>query len=101
MTTAYKIPLSNTPQKLSVELGGNTYKITTSYNTYDRIWYLYLYDSLGALLVTIPLVAGLNLLYQHQYLDIRGALAAVCDAHPLDSPSLDDLGSDGNIYFIE
>jgi hypothetical protein len=100
MTTAYKIPLKSVPQKLNIELAGELYRMTTAYNNYDAVWYMYLYNADGGLLVTIPLVAGLNLLYQHQHLGVGGALAAVCDAHPLDSPSLSEMGVDGNVYFI-
>lgn len=101
MATYYEIPLSPTPQKISIPLGGITYSMTVKWNWVSACWMLDIADASGNALVNgIPIVTGVDLIGQYAYLGFAGKLVAQTDNDPDAVPTFDDLGTTGHLYFI-
>lgn len=99
--TAYRIPLSSVPQRLSISLAGVIYNLTLRWNRFAQAWMLDISDiNFVPMINGIPLVTGANLLAQYAYKGIGGQLIAQTDNSPLDPPSFTNLGSQGNLYFV-
>jgi hypothetical protein len=99
--TAYEIPLTTSPQSLSVSLGGTLYQLVVKWNSISSNWNLDLSDNNGNLILGgIPLVCGLDLLQQFAYLDLGGSLYAQTDHSPNSPPTFTNLGVTGHLYFV-
>jgi hypothetical protein len=99
--TAFEIPLSATPQTLSVSLVGVTYNLTVKWNDISRAWVIDLYDQNDNLIVGgIPMVTGEDLLEPYGYLKIGGQLIVQTDTDTLAVPTFDNLGATSHLYFI-
>lgn len=97
---SFEVPLSPTPQKITMAMGGSTYELTVRWNVPNNTWMLDIADTDGnSILSSIPVVTGTNLLEQYDYLDFGVSLFAFTD-HDLDSPpTFDNLGTTGHLYF--
>ncbi|VFR31931.1 probable bacteriophage protein STY1063 [plant metagenome] len=94
----YEIPLSPTPQRFSILLGGTSYQLTLRYR---EGWFLDVADATGTpMLSGVPLVTGIDLLGQHRHLGFAGALRVQGAAHPDDVPTFDDLGVGAKLYWV-
>lgn len=99
--TIYEIPLSAEPQSFQIALGSNTYNVTVSWNSIATCWVVDLADDVGTpILQGLPLVTGLDLLRQYQYLGLGGSLIAQSDTNPDLVPEFDTLGSSSHLYFV-
>lgn len=97
----YEIPLTPEPQRFGVDLGGTRYLLRLLWCKHAQAWILDISDSRGIGLVHgIPVVTGVNLLSQHKYLGIAGALVASTDHNPDAPPTFDNLGLTGHVYFV-
>lgn len=99
MTQVAEIPLTPEPQTFSIMLGSTVYELTF---TYRNGWLLDIADaSSNPILSGIPLVCGLDLLAQYQYLGIGGALVVLSDGDGLTPPTFDNLGQSCHLYFVQ
>lgn len=99
--TPFLIPLANGPQTLSISLAGTLYNLRLYWNVPAQLWLLDIASASGtALLSGIPLVTGVDLLDQYQYLGFGGSLYAQTDNAALTPPTFDNLGVTGNLYFV-
>lgn len=99
--TAYEIPLTPTPQRFSISLGGVRYQINLQWNRFSQAWAIDIYDSNKILLIGgVPLVTGTDLLEQFGYVEIGGSLFAQTDNDTLAVPTFDNLGVNSHIYFV-
>lgn len=100
--TIYPFSLQPNPQKFTISLGGIQYTFTLRYrNTVEGGWILDIGDSQNNPLVQgIPLVTGASLLGQYAYLGIGGDLWCSTTSDPDAPPTFDNLGTDGNLYFV-
>jgi hypothetical protein len=98
----YLIPLTNIPQTFEIQLNGITYNLTTRFNDQDDAgWVIDLADADNVPLVTgLPLVTGGNLLDGLEYLGIGGELWVYTNGDPNAVPTVDNLGTDSNLYFV-
>jgi hypothetical protein len=99
----YNIPLTNIPQKFTIELGGKEYILTCRWN--DAIeggWFIDIDDSITntPILHNLPLVTGNNLLEQYEYLGIKGALVVLTNGDNTAVPTLENLGVESFLYFV-
>lgn len=104
MTTAYQIPLqTGVPQKFSAALGGVTYQLTFQYrNDPSGGWCLDIDDASNNPIVHgIPLVTGADLLAQYKHLGFTGKLVVQTTSNPDAVPTFANLGSDGQIYWVQ
>lgn len=97
---AYEIPLEATPQQFDIALDGVTYTMRSRWNDISQIWQLDLYLDGAALFLSMPLVAGNNLLEQWAYLGIPGILATSTDGNQFAPPTFENLGTEGHLYWI-
>ena len=98
--TPYEIPLSPIPQTFTIDLGATTYQLTVTYNGVSEVWNLDIADQTGVpILQGLPIVAGCDMLEQFGYLKFGGQLIAQTD-HSDDAPTLANLGSTGNLYYV-
>lgn len=100
--TAYRIPLSSVPQSLSISLAGVEYQLTVRWaDAAESGWWLDidLPDNGGAVLHSIPLVTGVDLLAPYAYLGIGGGLVVWADDTDL-PPGQDTLGNGVDLYFV-
>lgn len=102
MSTPFEIPLSATPQRFTLDLGGITYQFTLRWCAPASCWNLDLRTADGTtdVLLGVNLVTGADLLRQYGYLGFKGRLECQTDHDLQAPPTLDNLGSEGHVYFI-
>lgn len=101
MTTVYEVPLSATPQRLSVSMGGVQYRLTVRWIDVMACWVLDIADVNGfAILSGIPMITGADLLAQYGYLNFGGQLIAQSDFDVTAVPTFDNLGLTGHLYWV-
>jgi hypothetical protein len=95
-----EIPLSPTPQTLTVLLGNIYYQLNVQYrDTLEGGWFLDISDSTGVPLVQgIPMITGANLLEQYAYLGIDADLRVQTDNDPDAVPTYTNLGLTSHLY---
>jgi len=100
MTEVFEIPLSPSPQRMSISLDGTTYQLVFTWCSPSASWTL---DILAAdntpLILGIPLVTGADLLAQYEYIGIRGKLIVQTDHDTQATPTFDNLGLAGRLYY--
>jgi hypothetical protein len=95
-----EIPLSPDNQQFNALVNNVTYKIRVIWRD-DAGWVMDLQDSSGAdIIAGIPLVTGIDLLYQYAYLGLGFSLLCLCDADTQEYPSKTDLGTGSHLYVI-
>jgi len=123
MPTFFEIPTTATPQSFAITLAGVTYNMRLTYceatagfpsivgQTSDSgslidannlsSWILDIADTNNTPIVSgIPLITGIDLLWQYVYLDIGGALIAMTDGEPAVPPPFDGMGTTGHLLFV-
>lgn len=95
-----EIPLTPTPQKLTVLLGNIYYQLNVQYrDIIEGGWFLDIADSTGvAIIQGIPMVTGCNLLEQYDYLGINADLRVQTDHDPDAVPTFTNLGITSHLY---
>jgi hypothetical protein len=97
----FRLPLIPDFQRFSITLVGVTYQFVVRWCVPSVCWILDVLDASDApLLCGVPLVTGCDLLEQYAYLDIGGQLVVQTDSDLDAVPTLANLGSQGNLYFI-
>lgn len=97
------IPLENIPQVFEIALAGKTYNLTVKWNdAFEGGWVLDIQnaETNEVLVCDVPLVTGCNLLDGLDYLEIGGKLFVYTDGDALAVPTLDNLGTECNLYFV-
>lgn len=101
MATVYEIPTAPKPQTFSITLSGVQYQCAIRWNVASQCWLFDLRDANNVLILgSIPVIPGVNLLEQFEYLELGGALFAQTDFDPNAVPTFDNLGSTGHLYWI-
>lgn len=123
MPTFYEIPTSSTPQSFSITLAGVVYNLRLIFcgasgpGGTDIVgqdvqgaqidtnniggWILDISNADNTPIVCgIPLITGLELLYQYVYLNIGGAIVATTDGDPNLPPTFDNMGSASHLLFV-
>lgn len=96
----YLIPLANVPQQFTVDLAGIVYTLTSKWNDMAQCWYLDMADEAqNSIVAGMPFITGADMLSGLSYLGIEGALIVYTNGEPSAVPTLDNLGSDSNLYF--
>ena len=97
----YEVPTTPEPQTFSIALGGTFYSLGLEWHDqYYGGWFLTISEGDKALIKSIPLVAGLDLLAQYKHLGISGQLFVRSDSAPLEDPTMDNLGTGSHLYFV-
>ena len=97
----YEIPLSPNPQRFAITLGGADYNLNFYWDVPANCWMLDIDDANESPLVQgIPVVPGLDLLYQYKYLGIAGSLVVQTDYNTDAVPTYENLGVTGRVYFV-
>lgn len=98
MKEYFTIPCTSEPQRFSIVLAGEEYRLTVRwFDASEGGWHLDIHDVKGTpLLCGLPLVAGCNLLEQYDYLGIGGELWIDGEF----SPSFEDLGTKSELVFV-
>ncbi len=99
--TAYEIPLTPQPQSFRIDLLGTEYKCTLGWCGPQEAWSLDIANSDGVPIIQgIPLVCGVDLLKQYEYLGLPGRLE-VQDLADVDSPpTFDNLGVNSLLFLV-
>jgi hypothetical protein len=99
--TPFEVPLTAQAQTFSVAGSVNTYNLRVTWCGPSACWILDIYDGLNAPLVLgIPMVTGVDLLAQYEYLGIGGALVVQTDSDPGAVPTYQSLGITGHLYYV-
>jgi hypothetical protein len=101
-TIYYKIPLTNIPMRMITVLAGGEYIFQTQYrDTEEGGWILDIDASSNEapIIHGIPLVTGVDLLEQYEYLNFGGRLVLYADDRDDSSPGFYDLGVHHHLYF--
>ena len=102
MTTLFLLPLENVPQKFAISLAGKDYTMTCKWNDSDEGgWVADFDDAVTGLPVVanIPLITGEDCLAGLEYLGFQGNLIVFTDGNQFAVPTLDNLGTESNLYF--
>lgn len=97
----YRIPmLAGAPQKITTRFAGVDYQLTFLYrNLPEAGWVMDIRDIPGNdVLLGCPLVTGLNLLAQYEYLGLGVELYVWTSGDSLKVPAFRDLGVDTFLY---
>lgn len=96
------IPLTTTPQQFDITLSGVPFTIVSQWNRFIDIWEISLLDKNNNLpvIVALPLVTGINLLSQFEFLGIPGSLIVYTDGDELAVPTYENLGDSSNLYYV-
>lgn len=100
--SVFVVPLVPSPQTISITLGGIQYTLKLNYrNTSMGGWTVDIGDVNNLpILQGIPLVTGVNLLEQYDYLEFGGGLWVQTTSDPDAVPTFENLGSDGILYWV-
>ena len=95
------VPLIPDFQKFTITLVGVTYQFTVRWCVPSDCWVLDIADLNAQPIISgIPLVTGCDLLGQYGYLNLGGQLIVQTDSDLDAVPTLANLGSQGNLYFV-
>jgi len=93
------VPLDDSPNQtwqVAISINGavQTFFVSLSFNEVAGYWVMEIYDSNQNLILSdIPVVCGLDLLRQYQYLQIGSIYILNVGNSPTDSPTSTNLGS--------
>jgi hypothetical protein len=89
------------PQHQTISLAGVRYNLDLYWDVPAGLWMLNIADRNNVTILNgLPLVTGVDLLEQYQYLGIGGALVVQSDFDWRTTPTFDNLGRYGHFYFI-
>lgn len=99
---SFTVPMSPEPQQFSLVLSGRRMTLVSRWNALLPAWCIDLYDAdtRAVIVLCLPLVTGVNLLHQHRYLGLPGALICTTDGDFEAPPTETNLGAAGNLYFV-
>lgn len=98
---SFELPLNPFPETFSVSINNIPYRGQTRWNSHFKAWVLSIADGDGNPLVSnLPLVQGVNLLEQLQYLEICKGLEVTMDSSNTTTPGFSDLGGDAHVYVV-
>lgn len=99
--TPFEIPLSATPQSMTIPVNGVVYSLTFKWNKYQNAWVMDIADINNVPIADgIPLVTGADLLSPYGYLGI-GCKMIVQSSPDADAvPTFDSLGTTGALYAV-
>lgn len=99
--TAYVVPLSPAPKRLSIFLSGVEYNLRFVWSNKSAAWIMDIADVNGVPLMTgVPLVTGSDLLAQFAYLGVYGQMVAQTDNAPGTVPTFENLGLTSQLYYL-
>lgn len=100
----FKLPLlAGTPQTFLIPLAGQTWRFDFQYRNFqDAGWVFDVLTENGTPIVCgIPLVVGVDLFTQYDYLGLPGPLVIVNDEDgDLSAPTFEGLGLTSNLYHV-
>ncbi len=99
----FLIPLTNVPQEFNITLGDLDLIIINKWNdSNEGGWVIdILNDTTNTpIICNIPLVTGVDLLAQYEYLGLNAKLVVYTDGDANAVPTLDNLGIDSNLYYV-
>src|ERR1017187_4985383 len=105
--TPYLIPTVPQAQQIQITLGIVAYNLVLRWNVLNNSWMLDILDDSGnQILSGVPLVTGEDLLSQFAYLSIGGSIGAgeiqvQTTSDTFAVPTYANLGSDGNLYWLQ
>lgn len=99
--SVFEIPLSATPQTLTIPMSGTIYNLYVHWSVIDQIWIIDISDQNNNLIVGgINLVTGVDLLTAYRYLGFKGSLIVQTDTDTLAIPTFENLGSTSHLYYL-
>lgn len=101
-STVYEVPITpGVAQAFSTTLLGVSYNMRLVWNSASNCWVLDIADQNNvAIVLGIPLVTGVDLLAQYEYLGIGGNLVCLTDTNPDLVPTYQNLGDSSHLYFV-
>lgn len=103
LSQLFVLPLVNVPQSFNITLGDTTYIMTSVWNDSPEAgWIIGFADQITGdqVVSNIPLICGIDLLAGLEYLGFGGQLLVYTDGDATLVPTLDNLGTECNVYFI-
>ena len=98
---AYEIPLSAKPENFSITLNNVSYNMRSRWSVPQSCWVIDIASTDDSpILQGVPLIPGVDLLGQFEYLGFGGALYAQVDNDINAVPSFEGLGTTGHLYFV-
>ena len=96
----FEVPMTPLPQRIAITLAGNPWNLAVYWNDILGVWVLDISDqSQVPVLTGIPIVAGVDLLAQHQHLGFGGSLVVQSDANSFADPTFENFGLGSRLIF--
>lgn len=99
----FLVPLVNTPQTFPITLVNTDYIMTCRWNDApDAGWVFDLIDANtnDPIVANVPLITGEDCLAGLEYLEIGGQFLVYVNGDQNAVPTLGNLGTEGNLYFV-
>lgn len=101
MATPFLIPLQPVNQVFTISLAGVQYQLTFKWNDANQAWTLDIATPTGTAIISgIPVITGVDLLKSYAYLNFGGQLIVQTTNDTNAVPTLSNLGTAGNVYFV-
>lgn len=101
MANYYEVPVTPVPQRMAITLAGKPWNLGLYWNDISGKWIFDLSDQdKNPVLSGIPVVAGVDLLGQFEYLGIGGSLVVQTDADPYQDPTYENFGTGSRLIFV-
>lgn len=100
MSSAYQIPFDPKAQSFTINLGGISYQLKTTWNGTASCWILDIASADGTPLASgLPLVPGVDILSQVPNIGIAGKIFVQGSPKSV-TPGYADLGTTGLVFFV-
>lgn len=101
-TSVYEIPVTpGAAQTFSTTIISVSYNMRLVWNSKSNCWVLDIADQNDVPIVQgIPLVTGIDLLGQYEYLGFGGQMICLTDTNPDLVPTYQNLGDSSHLYFL-
>lgn len=99
----FLVPLENIPKDFVITVGDRDLNVICKWNdSLDAGWMIDIRDDISNtnIICGIPLVTGVDLLEQYEYLGLGVGLVVYTNGNANAIPTLDNLGVDSNLYLV-
>lgn len=101
MANYYEVPVTPVPQRMVITLAGKPWNLNLYWNDICGKWIFDLADQNQVpVLSGIPVVAGVDMMGQFEYLGIGGSLVVQTDANPNEDPTQENFGTGSRLIFV-
>ena len=101
MSSPLELPLTAAAQTFSTSVAGQEYTFQITWNTTNVCWMINILDTSGnKILSGVPMVTGVDLLEQFEYLNFGFQMYAQTDNDTNAVPTFENMGTTSHLYVV-